>query len=192
MKIAVLALACAGCGLTYVDQIRPSGLTNYRVLLPPTPDVAGIHTTGIPTTKAAQDDLRVLVEAPGRKTVRFSFHDAVEGDESWVYGFGWTFEPWPMVPEDDAPLSVFLRPDPATVLGARDKIVLYHRLGYTVVMGCVHNRERGQLEAGLVGVALLGWSTKQAASYGEQNGSRWRWDPGMIAAYLTWLPPNAR
>ena len=172
----------------YQDQVRPSGLTNYRSLVAPTETVAGIHTTGLPTTAAAQNDLRGLVEWPGRRTVRFSFHDAAEGDESWVQRLGWAFEPWPMVPADDLPWSFFERPSPETAFGARDRIIWYHAQGWTVVMGCVHNRERGQLAAALVGMKLLGWNEGQAKGYMDVNGSRWRLTPGLIDFYLSEMP----
>lgn len=184
----LFAVSLLGCGLTYQDQVRPSGLTNYRILVEPSGGVAGIHTTGLPTTAAAQEDLRELVEWPGRSTVRVYFHDDAEGDETWAAGFGWKLEPHVMMPEDDKPLTIFVRPDERVVFGTRDLIWDYHQRGWTVVMGCVHNRERGQLMAAEVGMKFLGWSKDEATDYMDRNGSRWRWTPGLIDFYLVEAP----
>jgi hypothetical protein len=187
MAAISLLVVCGqlGCGLTYQDQVRSSGLTNFHVLVAPSPGVAGIYRTGIPTSSAQVADLKALVEEPGRPTFRISLHDDAEGSESWVSSLGWGYLSVPLYPEDDKPWTVFLRPVEMDVWMVRDRALEAHAMGMTVVFGCVHDRERGGLLAGLLAMRLFGWGKETTLNYMVATGSRILVTPGLLDFYLS-------
>jgi hypothetical protein len=161
-----LTLLCVGCA-GYKDTYTPAGIPNFHVFAP------GMYRTGIPPTPAAWAELKSLIEEPGRKVTKVVLHDAAEGDESPAYAFGWNVVLVPLPPEDDKPLTIFVKPDKHDVNRAVDAILEAHARGDVVVWGCVHDRDRGGTISGLVGMRLFGWSKQKAWQYAIDTGLRW-------------------
>ena len=184
---AIFGIGC-GTNLLYKDTLTPAGIPNFHIFAAPTTTEAGIYRTGLPPTAAAWQELRGLVEQPGRQVTKVILHDQAEGDESPTAAFGWNVVWIPLVPEGDRPLTVLEKPNDADVHRAVQTILDAHARGDVVVFGCVHDRERGGLVAGRVGQLLLGWSKEYALRYEIETGSRILWDPGLVAAYLTEVP----
>ena len=177
--LALLGLGgCAGQGVFYQDTYTPAGIPNFHVFAP------GMYRTGVPPSQAAWNELRALVEVPGRPVTKIVLHDASEGDESPATAFGWNVVTIPLVPEADRPLTVFELPDRDDVHQAVQTILDAHARGDVVVWGCQHDRERGGLISALVGIALLHWTDDYAWQYMLDTGSRIEVTPGLLGFWL--------
>jgi len=181
--LAVFGIGC-GTNLLYQDTLTPAGIPNFHVFAAPTGASAGIYRTGLPPTAAAWTELRGLVEPPGRKVTKVVLHDAAEGDESPAVAMGWNVVRIPLVPEGDRPLTVLEKPNDADVHRAVQTILDAHARGDVVVFGCQHDRERGGLVAGLLGIAMFKWTADYAWDYMIKTGSRIEVTPGLLAFWI--------
>ena len=172
-----LAVACAvvACG-GYRDTYTPAGIPNLHVF------ADGMYRTGVPPNAAAWAELRLLVERPGRKVTKVVLHDPKEGDESPAVAFGWNVVWVTLPPEEDQPLTIFVKPHKRDVQRAVQTILDAHARGDVVVWGCLHDRDRGGLVSMLVGMRLYGWTKDEAIRYAVSTGMRWE-TPGL-AEYL--------
>jgi len=175
-------LSLLGCG--YVDTYTPAGIPNFHVFVAPG---APMYRTGYPPDQAAWNELRKLIELPGRHVTKVVLHDDAEGDESPASAFGWTVVKIPLPPEEDKPLTVLERPAKADVDRAVQTILDAHARGEIVVWGCQHDRDRGGLISALVGMRLLGWSKDRAWKYAIDTGLRWEL-PDLDVYWLTDVP----
>ena len=165
--LALLCILCAvGCG-GYKDTYTPAGIPNFHVFAP------GMYRTGLPPTPAAWAELRQLVEESGKRVVKVVLHDAAEGDESMALAYGWTLVLVPLPPEEDKPLTIFIKPRVEDVQTAVDTILRAHARGDITVWGCLHDRDRGGLVSMLIGMRLFGWTKEQALDYAIRTGMRW-------------------
>lgn len=156
----------ASCG-GYRDTVTPAGVPNFHVFAP------DMYRTGLPPSPAAWAELRAMVEKPGRHVTKVVLHDAAEGDESPAVNFGWNVVLVPLPPEDDQPLTVFVKPRKSDVDRAVQAILDAHARGDIVVWGCVHDRDRGGIISALVGMKMFGWSKEYAFDYAIKTGLRW-------------------
>ena len=180
------AFGLSGCGtnLLYQDTYTPGGNVNFHVFSAPTPTEPGIYRVGLPPTPAAWAELRHLVEEPGRKVTKVVLHDQAEGDESPAVAFGWNVVLIPLVPEGDRPLTVLEKPNPVDVHRAVQTVLDAHARGDVVVFGCQHDRERGGLIAGLLGISMFKWTAQYAFDYQVKTGSRIEVTPGLLSYWI--------
>ena len=162
----VVAGAIAGCG-GYSDTYTSAGIPNLHRFAP------SMWRTGLPPNAAAWQQLREMVEESGKHVTKVVLHDVVEGDESPAVAFGWNVVSIPLPPEDDKPLTVFVRPAKMDVDRAVQAILDARARGDVVVWGCVHDRDRGGLVSALVGRRMFGWSKDAAWKYALDTGLRW-------------------
>lgn len=182
-KLWLLLLGLFGCA-PYQDTYTPAGIPNFRVFAAKTSTAPGIYRTGVPPTAAAWDELRLLVEEPGRKVTKVVLHDAAEADESPAYKFGWNVVLIPLVPQGDRPLTVFEKPNKKDVHRAVREVLDAHARGDVVVFGCEHDRERGGLVAARTGMAMFRWTAEYAWKYMVATGSRIEITPGLLAYWI--------
>lgn len=177
-------------GFGYRDTFTVAGTPNFHPFPVAGDSIPGMYRTGLPPSEAAWEELRRRVERVDRPVVRVVLHDDAEGDESPAVAFGWSVLRFPMPPEDDRPLSIFVRPTQTVVDAAVEAIVAARARRDTVVWGCVHGRDRTGLVSALVGRRLIGWTKKRAWDYAVQTGLRWELPD--IDAYWAEEVPDAR
>jgi len=165
--LVAIMLFVVGCmPASYADQYT-QGIPNLHNFAP------GMWRTGLPPDQASWNALRAIVEEPNRRVTKVVLHDDAEGDESPAYAFGWNVIKVPLTPEDDKPLTVFVKPKKSDVDKAVNAILDAHARGDVVVWGCVHDRDRGGMISALVGMRLFGWTKDYAWKYAISTGLRW-------------------
>ena len=185
IRFALTACVSACFALTacasYKDTYTPGGIPNFHVF------ALGMYRTGLPPTPTAWAELRQLVEQPGQRVTKIVLHDDAEGDESTALAFGWTLIKIPLPPEDDKPLTIFVRPNKADVYRAVHAVLDARARGDVVIWGCVHDRDRGGLVSALVGMRMFGWSKATAWRYAISTGLRWEL-PDLDAYWIEDVP----
>lgn len=172
--IVAALLSLFGCGF---HETVDHGVPNLVQIAP------RLWRMGQPDDAAAWDYLRTRIAPNGERVLIVKLNDDKEGDDSPAVAMGWSLLKKPIPPEDDKPWTVVVKPDPKTVRGIVDSILVAHGMGMVVAWHCSHGRDRTGLVAGLVGMRLLGWS--KDAAWDDMIAHGFRWALPDIDAY--WL-----
>jgi protein-tyrosine phosphatase len=100
---------------------------------------------------------------------------------------GWKVIRAPMPPEDDKPWTIFVKPNPATVRQVLAAIIIERAAGRTILIHCVHGRDRTSLVSSIAGMALYKWSRARAWKDMLAHGFRWEL-PDLDAYWLVDVP----
>ena len=170
----------SGCGGTCVTSCLPRFVDSYSSGVPNLERIAPrLWRMGQPPDAIAWQALRGYVSVDGGgPVVVVKLNDDAEGDDNPAVAQGWTVRKRPLVPEDDKPWTVLEVPSRASVHDAVDSVLDAYAKGATVLIHCVHGRDRTSLVSALVGRALWGWSKERGWRDMLIHGFRWEL-PGL-------------